>query len=138
MRLFTVLAWIPARHALRRIHTSHPEEYPVGGEKTMPADAPWPQQVLVRQQPYLGEHPADVAAVFSDWPVIEDPASFGYFLVVDQTTGSLYLMTIVAGAALLASVYNSWPVGLVAMLGFLALITVPFVYEWRRGGVEWG
>src|SRR5664279_5601106 len=26
--------------------------------------------------------------------------------------------------------------GLVAMLGFLALITVPFVYEWRRGGFE--
>ena len=27
--------------------------------------------------------------------------------------------------------------GLVAMLAFLALITVPFVYEWRRGGFEW-
>ena len=27
--------------------------------------------------------------------------------------------------------------GLVAMLSFLALITVPFIYEWRRGGFEW-
>ncbi|MGF0115671.1 NADH-quinone oxidoreductase subunit A [Promicromonospora sp. Marseille-Q5078] len=27
--------------------------------------------------------------------------------------------------------------GLVAMLTFLALITVPFVYEWRRGGLSW-
>jgi NADH-quinone oxidoreductase subunit A len=27
--------------------------------------------------------------------------------------------------------------GLVAMVGFLALITVPFLYEWRRGGLEW-
>ncbi len=27
--------------------------------------------------------------------------------------------------------------GLVAMLLFLAMITVPFVYEWRRGGFEW-
>lgn len=27
--------------------------------------------------------------------------------------------------------------GLVAMIGFLVLITVPFVYEWRRGGLEW-
>lgn len=27
--------------------------------------------------------------------------------------------------------------GLVAMLAFLALITVPFIYEWRRGGFEW-
>ena len=27
--------------------------------------------------------------------------------------------------------------GLVAMVGFLALITVPFLYEWRRGGLDW-
>ncbi|ROR72316.1 NADH-quinone oxidoreductase subunit A [Bogoriella caseilytica] len=27
--------------------------------------------------------------------------------------------------------------GLVAMLTFIALITVPYVYEWRRGGLEW-
>ncbi len=29
------------------------------------------------------------------------------------------------------------PFGLIAMLGFIFLITVPFVYEWRRGGLEW-
>ncbi|SED58942.1 NADH-quinone oxidoreductase subunit A [Ruania alba] len=27
--------------------------------------------------------------------------------------------------------------GLIAMLTFLVLITVPFVYEWRRGGLDW-
>lgn len=27
--------------------------------------------------------------------------------------------------------------GLVAILSFLALIAVPFFYEWRRGGFEW-
>ena len=27
--------------------------------------------------------------------------------------------------------------GIVAALTFLVLITVPFVYEWRRGGLEW-
>lgn len=27
--------------------------------------------------------------------------------------------------------------GLVAMLTFIALITVPYIYEWRRGGLEW-
>ncbi len=27
--------------------------------------------------------------------------------------------------------------GLFAMMSFLALITVPFVYEWRRGGLDW-
>ncbi len=27
--------------------------------------------------------------------------------------------------------------GLIAIVTFLALITIPFVYEWRRGGFEW-
>jgi NADH-quinone oxidoreductase subunit A len=26
---------------------------------------------------------------------------------------------------------------LLAMLGFLFLITIPLVYEWRRGGLDW-
>ena len=27
--------------------------------------------------------------------------------------------------------------GMFAMLIFIFLITVPFIYEWRRGGLEW-
>jgi NADH-quinone oxidoreductase subunit A len=27
--------------------------------------------------------------------------------------------------------------GLIAMLSFIVLITVPLVYEWRRGGLDW-
>jgi len=27
--------------------------------------------------------------------------------------------------------------GLVAIMTFIALITVPFIYEWRRGGFDW-
>lgn len=27
--------------------------------------------------------------------------------------------------------------GFIAMVTFLFLITVPFVYEWRRGGLDW-
>lgn len=27
--------------------------------------------------------------------------------------------------------------GLIAIMTFLFLITIPFVYEWRRGGFEW-
>lgn len=27
--------------------------------------------------------------------------------------------------------------GLIAMMTFMALITIPFIYEWRRGGFEW-
>jgi len=29
------------------------------------------------------------------------------------------------------------PWSAIAMMAFLALITVPFVYEWRRGGLDW-
>lgn len=27
--------------------------------------------------------------------------------------------------------------GLISIMSFLALITVPFLYEWRRGGFDW-
>lgn len=98
VRLFTVLAWDADRHALQRIHTSHPEEYPVGGEKFMPPEAPWPQHVLVQQRTYLGAHPADVAAVFSDWPAIEAlgcGATLNLPVVHDGTTlGSLSLLDV--------------------------------------------
>jgi NADH-quinone oxidoreductase subunit A len=37
-----------------------------------------------------------------------------------------------------AVAYNQLGIfGLVAIMTFLALITIPFVYEWRRGGFEW-
>ena len=29
------------------------------------------------------------------------------------------------------------PWAAIAMMGFLGLITVPFIYEWRRGGLDW-
>lgn len=69
-RLFTVLAVDAERGVLSRIHTSHPDEYPVGGEKVMPMTDPWPQQVIVDQQPYLGLGTEAVAAVFSDHDTI--------------------------------------------------------------------
>jgi transcriptional regulator with GAF, ATPase, and Fis domain len=98
VRLLTVLAWDDTRGALQRIYTSDPEAYPVGGEKFMPRDAPWPQQVLVRQQPYLGVDPASVAAVFADWPTIEAlgcGATLNLPVVVDgRTVGSLNLLDV--------------------------------------------
>ena len=27
--------------------------------------------------------------------------------------------------------------GFIAVMTFLALITIPFIYEWRRGGFDW-
>jgi hypothetical protein len=44
-------------------------EYPVGGRKAL-NPTPWTEQVLRRQQPYLGRTPADVQAVFFDHALI--------------------------------------------------------------------
>lgn len=35
------------------------------------------------------------------------------------------------------SFHETGSFGLIAMLGFISLITVPYLYEWRRGGLEW-
>jgi GAF domain-containing protein len=80
VRLFTVLAWDDDRGALRRIHTSHPVQYPTGGEKAFPREAPWIRRVVVQQQPYLGRDRTAVAAVFDDHELI---ASLGCGAVVN-------------------------------------------------------
>ncbi|TDC04578.1 hypothetical protein E1267_22405 [Nonomuraea longispora] len=51
-RLFTVLAWIPGRRTLRRVHSSHPEQYPVGGEKSVEVAQGWLAQCVEGGQPY--------------------------------------------------------------------------------------
>ena len=122
-RLFTVLAWDDERGALTRIHTSHPVEYPVGGEKFMPRDAPWPQQVLVRQRPYLGVDPASVAAVFADWPTIEAlgcGATLNLPVVVGgRTIGALSLLD-AAGTYDEGSIARAAPVAALAAAPLLA------------------
>ena len=112
MRLFTVLAWDEDRAALRRIHTSHPVEYPAGGEKVFPREAPWIRRVVVQQQPYLGRDRAAVAAVFDDHELI---ASLGCGAVVNvpvvdggRTLGVLNLLD-AAGAYSDASVTAALP-----------------------------
>jgi len=80
VRLFTVLAWDDGRGVLHRVHTSHPVQYPTGGEKTFSRQAPWIRQVVVEQQPYLGGDRAAVAAVFGDHELI---ASLGCGAVIN-------------------------------------------------------
>ncbi|WP_116104088.1 GAF domain-containing protein [Amycolatopsis thermalba] len=70
-RLFTVLAWFPERRAMRRVYSNHPEQYPVGGEKTVEISAGWLRQCVELQQPYLGADRAAVRAVFADAGLIE-------------------------------------------------------------------
>ena len=70
LRLFTVLAWDAEREVLRRVHTTHPAEYPVGGEKSVEVAQGWLRTCIVDQQPFLGPTAADVREVFADHEVI--------------------------------------------------------------------
>ncbi|WP_410676309.1 GAF domain-containing protein [Amycolatopsis sp. cmx-4-68] len=71
VRLFTVLAWVPERRALRRVHSSHPTEYPVGGEKTVEVAAGWLDRCITAQEPYFGPDRAAVREIFADHDLIE-------------------------------------------------------------------
>lgn len=68
-RLFTLMRYHHASGDSERIYTTHPTQYPVGGRKPL-NPTPWTEQVLRRQQPYLGRTVADVRAVFFDHALI--------------------------------------------------------------------
>ncbi|CAM3345931.1 GAF domain-containing protein [Kibdelosporangium persicum] len=72
VKLFTVLAWIPERQALRRVHSSHPSRYPVGGEKTVEVDGGWLEGCIKAQRPYLGPDREAVRAIFADHELIAE------------------------------------------------------------------
>ncbi|MEV0313293.1 GAF domain-containing protein [Nonomuraea fuscirosea] len=71
VRLFTVLAWVPERRALRRVHSSHPVEYPVGGEKTVEVAQGWLATCIERGEPYFGRDRAAEREIFADHELIE-------------------------------------------------------------------
>ncbi|MFD6067480.1 GAF domain-containing protein [Amycolatopsis lurida] len=71
VRLFTVLAWVPERRALRRVYSSHPVEYPVGGEKTVEVAAGWLERCITGQEPYFGPDSAAVREIFTDHELID-------------------------------------------------------------------
>jgi hypothetical protein len=71
VRLFTVLAWLPTRRVLHRAHSSHPDRYPVGGEKSVEVATGWLERCVERQLPYLGTDRAAVREVFADHRTIE-------------------------------------------------------------------
>ena len=68
-KLFTLMRYHERTGESERIYTTHPREYPVGGRKPLNPTA-WTEQVLRRQQPYLGRTLADVQAVFFDHALI--------------------------------------------------------------------
>ncbi|MCP2165008.1 GAF domain-containing protein [Goodfellowiella coeruleoviolacea] len=97
VRLFTVLAWLPGRRVLHRAHTSHPEQYPVGGEKSVEVAAGWLERCVHGQRPYLGADRAAVREIFSDHelidalgcgavinvPVVDDGRTLGVLNILD-------------------------------------------------------
>jgi hypothetical protein len=68
-RLFTLMRYHADSGDSERVYTTHPRDYPVGGRKPL-NPTPWTEQVLRRQQPYLGRTAADVRAVFFDHALI--------------------------------------------------------------------
>jgi hypothetical protein len=68
-RLFTLMRFHAVSGDSERVYTTHPAAYPVGGCKPLNPTA-WTEQVLRRQQPYLGRTAADVRAVFFDHALI--------------------------------------------------------------------
>ncbi|WP_255470909.1 GAF domain-containing protein [Pseudarthrobacter sp. B4EP4b] len=69
--LFTVLQWIPERSSLRRLFTSHPTEYPVGGEKTVEISPGWLGTVIEDKKPFLAPDLASLREVFADSELIQ-------------------------------------------------------------------
>lgn len=69
--LFTALQWIPQRSSLKRLFTSHPAEYPVGGEKTVEISPGWLGTVIEDKKPFLAPDLESLREVFSDSQLIQ-------------------------------------------------------------------
>ncbi|MFE4833927.1 GAF domain-containing protein [Arthrobacter sp. NPDC056691] len=69
--LFTALQWIPERSSLRRLFTSHPADYPVGGEKTVEISPGWLGTVIQDKEPFLAADLNALREVFADSELIQ-------------------------------------------------------------------
>ncbi|SEJ41821.1 GAF domain-containing protein [Arthrobacter sp. yr096] len=69
--LFTALQWIPQRSSLKRLFTSHPAEYPVGGEKTVEISPGWLGTVIEDKKPFLAPDLKALREVFTDSELIQ-------------------------------------------------------------------
>ncbi|TMR97978.1 GAF domain-containing protein [Nonomuraea basaltis] len=124
VRLFTVLAWVPERRALRRVHSSHPGEYPVGGEKTVEVAQGWLATCIEAREPYLGPDRAAVREVFADHALIES-LGCGAIINVPVVDGGEVL-----GVLNILDAEGAYDEGSVAVAESLAPLAVPAL----RGG----
>lgn len=70
VKLFTVLQWLPEVRTLRRVASNHPDEYPLGAEKSLEVSGLWLHTVIRDRRTFIGAHEADVASVFADIDLI--------------------------------------------------------------------
>ncbi|MDU0288584.1 GAF domain-containing protein [Saccharothrix longispora] len=125
VRLFTVLAWVPERRALRRVHSSHPDRYPVGGEKTVEVAAAWLERCIEGAEPFFGRDAAAVREVFADHELIESLGcgSIVNVPVVDERDGR------VLGVLNILDAEGAYDDGSVAAAQALAPLAVPALRE---------
>ena len=66
-QLLTVLVYFRERGESQRAYSSRPDEYPVGGRKTL-GQAPRMRQVLTTAEPFIGRTRQDIIDNFPDHP----------------------------------------------------------------------
>ncbi|MBE1501703.1 GAF domain-containing protein [Amycolatopsis lexingtonensis] len=126
VRLFTVLAWLPEQRALRRVHSSHPAEYPVGGEKTVEVAAGWLDRCITAREPYFGPDRAAVREVFADHELIES-LGCGSIINVPVVSGDRTL-----GVLNILDAEGAYDEKSVAVAESLAPLAVPALLEVSR------
>lgn len=70
VKLFTIMELDHVRGVARRTYTNMPEAYPATGEKPIRKDA-WSAQVEGRLETFVANSIEDIAAVFSDYELIQ-------------------------------------------------------------------
>ncbi len=68
-RLFTITALDQGAGVFRRVHTSHPVEYPPSGTKPMTADG-WHDHCIVGRQTFVANTPPEFARYFFDHELV--------------------------------------------------------------------
>src|SRR2546423_31173 len=72
--LVTVTVIVPDGGEVARVHSTHPQTYPVGGRKRLDpshTSPVWMTCVIRGQQPFFGGDRASVREFFLDWATIE-------------------------------------------------------------------
>lgn len=123
-RLCTAMAFDAAAMTVRRIYSSAPEAYPVGGSKPK-RDTAWGRQVLIEGRVFVGEGEAAIREHFADHAVI---LGLGLRSIVN--------VPVMLGGRCAGTVNFLWAEpavrpGWVVMARLLGLLAAPDWTEWR-------